>query len=136
RSFSRSRRHSLAHLLARHAPQPPPFSHRGWPSHLYSLHGRNRRHFFPYRKRQHASARNLGPPPPRHHSRNQRHLHAHPSRLHRPHHRLLPPPHSLRTRCFLIFCPISQRSSSTRFSLRFSVFLLGGFALRKVSPLA
>ena len=46
------------------------------PADLHAFHGRNRRHIFSHRARQHFAARNLGTSSPRHHSRDQCYFHA------------------------------------------------------------
>src|SRR6202521_2074906 len=75
RSFARSRRDTLADVLARYPAESQTLFDRRRPADLHALDGRDRRHFLSHRPRQYAASRNLGPPPPRHHARNQRRLH-------------------------------------------------------------
>ena len=77
RSLARPGRELLADLLARHSAQPAAVDHRRGAADLHAFDGRNRRQLFPDRPRQHAAARNLGTPAPRHHAGDQRHLHHH-----------------------------------------------------------
>ena len=65
----------LQTVLARDLAKLETFSHCRRPADFHSFHGRNRRHLFSDRPRQHLAAGNLGPPASRNHPGNQCHLH-------------------------------------------------------------